>query len=217
MHLILQRKKREMTAQLRAQAMKEQASRSAAEGGWKDTTSKPATAATPATASSILSKKPKGRPTTPNLIVDEHGESLQDDRAFQAAVILLQSLIRGRAIQNIMFEGKYRRRELIAELRDVDEYRAAMADLPSDFSNENEEIEKKKERDDRIRKSTIDAVGGGVTNNLFVALAQEQERLESFAQVQAIAEAAIKERRDLEAAEAGRRQRQNMKYPGSTE
>lgn len=33
------------------------------------------------------------------------------------AVLLLQRLIRGRAVQNVMFEGKERRKELIRELR----------------------------------------------------------------------------------------------------
>lgn len=35
----------------------------------------------------------------------------------QLAVLLLQRLIRGRAVQNVMFEGKERRKELIRELR----------------------------------------------------------------------------------------------------
>jgi hypothetical protein len=29
----------------------------------------------------------------------------------------MQRLIRGRAVQNVMYEGRFRRRELIAELR----------------------------------------------------------------------------------------------------
>lgn len=41
------------------------------------------------------------------------------------AVILLQRLIRGRAVQNEMFEGKEKRLELIAELRACENYKNA--------------------------------------------------------------------------------------------
>lgn len=77
----------------------------------------PSTAAT----SSLLSKKPKGRPTTPDLTADKDGEPVGDNLDIMAACVLLQRLLRGRAVQNAMYEGKQRRRELIAELRESDE------------------------------------------------------------------------------------------------
>lgn len=40
-----------------------------------------------------------------------------EDEQEHLAVLLLQRLIRGRAVQNVMFEGKERRKELIRELR----------------------------------------------------------------------------------------------------
>lgn len=40
-----------------------------------------------------------------------------EDENEHLAVLLLQRLIRGRAVQNVMFEGKERRKELIRELR----------------------------------------------------------------------------------------------------
>lgn len=40
-----------------------------------------------------------------------------EDEGEHLAVLLLQRLIRGRAVQNVMFEGKERRKELIRELR----------------------------------------------------------------------------------------------------
>ena len=43
----------------------------------------------------------------------------------QRAVILLQRLMRGRAQQNMMFEGKEKRLDLIAELRATEEWKAA--------------------------------------------------------------------------------------------
>lgn len=39
------------------------------------------------------------------------------------AIILLQRLLRGRATQNMMFEGKEKRLDLIAELRATEEWR----------------------------------------------------------------------------------------------
>ena len=47
--------------------------------------------------------------------------------ALEIAMVLLQRLIRGRAVQNVMYEGRYRRRELIHELRRADEWEAAEA------------------------------------------------------------------------------------------
>ena len=41
------------------------------------------------------------------------------------AIILLQRLLRGRAEQNKMFEGKEKRLDLIAELRATEEWRAS--------------------------------------------------------------------------------------------
>jgi hypothetical protein len=46
----------------------------------------------------------------------------------QRAVILLQRLMRGRANQNMMFEGKEKRLDLIAELRATEEWKAASQD-----------------------------------------------------------------------------------------
>jgi len=55
--------------------------------------------------------KPVERPPTPTVAEPEHEEEVD------VACILLQRLLRGRAIQNMMFEGKERRLELINELR----------------------------------------------------------------------------------------------------
>jgi hypothetical protein len=71
--------------------------------------------------STLLARKPKGRPVTPDLTTDAQGKALSRDDGFDRAVILLQRLLRGRAVQNIMYEGRHRRRELIAELRGAEE------------------------------------------------------------------------------------------------
>lgn len=67
------------------------------------------------------------RPATPEY--EEHigrkpdpKQAAEDDRR-EAAIILLQRLVRGRADQNMMFEGKEKRLDLIAELRATEEWR----------------------------------------------------------------------------------------------
>lgn len=55
--------------------------------------------------------KPVERPPTPTVMDSD------PDEAVELASILLQRLLRGRAIQNMMYEGKERRRDLIEELR----------------------------------------------------------------------------------------------------
>lgn len=48
------------------------------------------------------------------------------------ALILLQRLVRGRAVQNMMFEGKEKRLELIAELRACEDYLKASGQQEQD-------------------------------------------------------------------------------------
>jgi len=74
-----------------------------------------------------LLKKVKVRPPTPvhlgSRITNENDYELMDSK--QRSVILLQRLMRGRAYQNMMFEGKEKRLDLIAELRATEEWKAA--------------------------------------------------------------------------------------------
>jgi hypothetical protein len=143
----------------------------------------------------LLSKKPKGRPPTPDLTRDrtqiyvppededlspvlvqtpkppvEEVSPFKFDHEFQLSVILLQRLIRGRAVQNIMFEGKYRRRELIAELKAADE---AEAHYQEPTASELEQKEKS-EREERFRFTSIDNVAGSASIGLLHLLAQEK-------------------------------------------
>lgn len=79
----------------------------------------------------------KMRPKTPvfkdfqrfDLDQDENLEKRQADHAARdkkrRAIILLQRLVRGRATQNMMFEGKEKRLDLISELRATEEWKAA--------------------------------------------------------------------------------------------
>lgn len=122
------------------------------------------------TNSVLLSKKPKGRPTTPDLISDSHGEVKNDNINIMSACILLQRLLRGRAIQNTMHEGRLRRKELIAELREVD----TLYTTKPIINIEAEEAERQKLRANKIRQTTIESIIGGQASNVIVTLAQEQ-------------------------------------------
>ena len=119
---------------------------------------------------SLLSKKPKGRPATPDLVSDANGDVKDDRLGVAAACIMLQKLLRGRAIQNTMHEGRIRRKELIAELREVDTLFATKEQ--KDLTQE--ELERQQQRAARIRQTTIDAIVGGQTSNVITTLAQEQ-------------------------------------------
>jgi hypothetical protein len=199
MHLLLQTRKREaqtaaLAARQAAVASERAASSAAAAAAAATTTTTDAAAAdaphdgAAATAASPSphARKNKGRPSTPDLTlnrgnllqngVDQSADTMENDSElvhdldFAAAVVLLQRLIRGRAVQNIMFEGKHRRRELIQELKRADE----------ELANEQEqdavslEAELRAQRETILREVTVDAIGGAAASNVLVAYSQEQ-------------------------------------------
>lgn len=70
------------------------------------------------------------RPNTPEFHDFKHKrqdnvESLHGNDQKRRAVILLQRLLRGRAMQNMMFEGKEKRLDLISELRATEDWKRA--------------------------------------------------------------------------------------------
>jgi hypothetical protein len=162
-----------------------------------------------APGSSLMSKKPKGRPTTPDLTTKENGDET-DDNELALSCMLLQRLIRGRAVQNVMYQGRFRRAELIEELRSADEI-LANETVKTPFEI-NESF--KANRDKELQFTTIDAMAGGTATNVIYLLAQEKQRLHIFDTFQKISEEAIKDRRYREASETGRRQKENLRYPG---
>lgn len=140
------------------------------------------TSSAPSTANNLvtLSRRVKGRPVTPDLAVDEKGDPIPNDNKVHAAIIFLQSVIRGRAVQNIMIEGKYRRKELIAELRRADEYFKS-----KDDSDDTAEMAKrlKEERDLELKTTTEDNIIGSLTSNFVYQLASETVRFLSRSMV----------------------------------
>ena len=68
---------------------------------------------------SWFSKAEEERPQTPR--VEVPSESDEARQRITSTVLLLQRLLRGRGAQNVMFQGKERRKALIKELRAADE------------------------------------------------------------------------------------------------
>ena len=154
----------------------------------------------------LLAKKPKGRPRTPDVTTIDSEDN--DNLPLYAAMALLQRLIRGRAMQNIMFEGRYRRTELIAELRAANDYERTICENPeeSQFIAE----QKWSENLDKIKETTIDNTVGAVSSNFLVLLAAEKDREEVHRELQKEANKIVVERRRRELVEAGRRQKEGI-------
>ena len=72
-----------------------------------------------------LLSKVKVRPKTPPYKEIVQVDEFEHQDRKQKAIILIQRLMRGRASQNMMFEGKEKRLDLISELRATEEWRAA--------------------------------------------------------------------------------------------
>ena len=85
------------------------------------------------------------------------------------AVILLQRLLRGRAEQNMMFEGKEKRLDLIAELRATEEWKKN-----SETQEEHMLIDNYQER---IMDGVTEAVQASVISKTMDTLSKELVRL----------------------------------------
>lgn len=123
-----------------------------------------------ASKSLLLNRKPKGRPRTPNITNIDREEN--ENLPLYAAITLLQRLVRGRAVQNSMFEGRHRRSELIAELRSSTEYEATLTEEPEVSQSLAEQ--KWQENIETVKQTTVDTVAGAISSNFLVLLAQEK-------------------------------------------
>jgi hypothetical protein len=145
-------------------------------------------------------RKPKPviqRPKTPTFDQEDEGV---DDVEVELALLLMQTLLRGRAVQNVMFEGKERRLELIHEMR---------ADLLTSDAVaiiEKDEAARKKDDDGQIgRNAVVDTATGEVTSATLDFFSKELVRQQEMQNVAAAAAIADEERRKREAAETALR------------
>ncbi|XP_071616580.1 cilia- and flagella-associated protein 91 [Heliangelus exortis] len=149
-------------------------------------------------------EKPIPRPPTPYL-----EKPLSGEEETELAVILLQKLLRGRAIQNMMFEGKEKRLELIQELRTT---HALHEDGWQLLKAEKEMILALQQQHD-LKMHQLSSVEkhlareeGRVLANMFDFLTKELVRLQEERKIHAFVMLAERQRRMREAEESGRRQ-----------
>jgi hypothetical protein len=118
------------------------------------------------------------------------------------AVILLQRLIRGRAVQNMMFEGKEKRLDLISELRATEEWKAA-----SGLEEERKLIENYQER---VLDGVTEALQADIISKTMDNLSKELVRLKQERRIAGMVRLAEDVRRKREAEESGRRQAEQI-------
>jgi len=134
------------------------------------------------------------RPATPR-VTGEDDEGKDEREKEDIALLLLQRLLRGRAVQNTMYEGKERRIALITELR-----REGEEEIKS-------ELEKRKEK---VHSAAIDTIAGVTTSSLMDFFAKDLVRKEEKSRIEEIATKADKERGEREVVEGGRRQAEEL-------
>lgn len=157
----------------------------------------------------------KMRPNTPVFTSDfKRDDDIKDEKYEQKkkdqekrdkkrmAIILLQRLIRGRAVQNMMFEGKEKRLDLISELRATEEWKAA-----SGLEEERTLIENYQER---VLDGVSEAIQADVISKTMDNLSKELVRLKQERRIAGMVRLAEDVRRRREAEESGRRQAEQI-------
>jgi hypothetical protein len=146
------------------------------------------------------------RPPTPSVPPSDQDAEGGEDEAITtttAATLLLQRLLRGRAVQNTMFAGKEKRRELIDELRSIEE--AVTAEAQSEHDRQ-DAAQSHQARLGRVQSAAIHTVQGETSSAMLDLLSKELIRHEQKLRLQALAERGDQTRRRRESAESGRRQ-----------
>jgi hypothetical protein len=134
------------------------------------------------------------RPDSPRLKEDV----LPEEEEQEAAVLLLQRIIRGRAFQNQMFEGKEKRLDLINELRAAER-----------FAETATTVEEKRfigQLRDKAFEGVLESVQGSVISQTLDQLSKELLRFQQERRIAAMVKLAERDRQDRQAQESGRRQ-----------
>ncbi|XP_028162306.1 cilia- and flagella-associated protein 91-like [Ostrinia furnacalis] len=146
------------------------------------------------------------RPPTPEV------ESVEDsEEASHQAALLLQKIIRGRAVQNLMYEGRTRASELTEELKTThglqkeDKIRIAREEAKA---REYNALRTESEQKDDAISALVDELCGGAVSAALDFLEKELKRLKEERRQHAYILIALREKAMREAAEAGRRQKE---------
>ncbi|XP_074783836.1 cilia- and flagella-associated protein 91 [Athene noctua] len=149
-------------------------------------------------------EKPIPRPPTPIL----EKPSIEEEET-ELAVICLQKLLRGRAIQNTMFEGKEKRLELIQELRTTH----ALQEDGQLLLKAKEQMTQALQQQHDLQMHKLSSMEshlareeGRALANIFDFLSKELVRLQEERKIHAFVMLAERQRRMREAEESGRRQ-----------
>ncbi|XP_076974346.1 cilia- and flagella-associated protein 91 isoform X3 [Tamandua tetradactyla] len=147
---------------------------------------------------------PQPRLPTPSLEM-----SSNEEEEIEMAVIYLQKLLRGRVIQNMMFEGKEKRLELIQELRTSH----ALQEDDRLVRKAEKQVTLALQRQRNLHEHKVSLVEnhlagleGRALADMFDFLSKELVRLQEERRVHAFAMLAERQRRMREAEESGRRQ-----------
>merc|ERR1711868_38061 len=116
----------------------------------------------------------------------------------EAAVLLLQRIIRGRAFQNQMFEGKEKRLDLINELRAAERFAETATTV-----EEKRYIEQLREK---AFDGVLESVQGTVISQTLDQLSKELLRFQEERRIAAMVKLAERDRQLRQAQESGRRQ-----------
>eukprot|EP00913_Durusdinium_trenchii_P030978 g29015.t1 len=145
------------------------------------------------------------RPDSPR----EKNDVLPEEEEQESAVLLLQRIIRGRAMQNIMFEGKEKRLDLINELRAAER-----------FAETATRVEEKRYIDqlrDKAFEGVLESLQGSIISQTLdqlskdssqrsAAIMSELLRFQEERRIAAMVKLAERDRQDRQAMESGRRQ-----------
>ncbi|XP_069723354.1 cilia- and flagella-associated protein 91 [Phaenicophaeus curvirostris] len=149
-------------------------------------------------------EKPVPRPPTPIL----EKISIEEEEK-ELAVICLQKLLRGRAIQNMMFAGKEKRLDLIRELRTTH----ALQEDKQLLLKAEKQMTLALQQQHELQMHKLSSVEkhlareeGRVLANIFDFLSKELVRLQEERKIHAFVMLAERQRRMREAEESGRRQ-----------
>mmetsp|Transcript_51622 Transcript_51622/g.102568 ORF Transcript_51622/g.102568 Transcript_51622/m.102568 type:complete len:703 (-) Transcript_51622:87-2195(-) len=134
------------------------------------------------------------RPDSPQL----KEEVLPEEEEQEAAVLLLQRIIRGRAYQNEMFEGKEKRLDLINELRAAERF--------AETSTTIEERRYAEQLKDKAFDGVLESVQGTVISQTLDQLSKELLRFQQERRIAAMVKLAERDRQLRQAQESGRRQ-----------
>jgi len=140
--------------------------------------------------------KPLERPPTPQTEPPEVDDDIEN------AAVLLQRLIRGRAVQNMMFEGKERRLELIQELRAEPEIGLEAGENGRATEEEVQQLE----HNEMLVSTSTEALQAELVSHTLDFLAKELVRFREERRIADMVRKAELTRRMREAEESGRRQ-----------